>query len=120
MKSNPSLLIIITSPPYNGSDAVWNSLRLAKTSSANDSKVRIFLINEGVDTGRKGLEPPENFFNLAEMLAETAGGGVEIKYCKTCIDRCGVGEGEMIEEIQPGSMAILNEWIMTSDKIVTF
>lgn len=120
MKSNASLLIVISSPPYNGSDSVWNSLRLAKTAAANDSEVKIFLINEGVDTGRTGLKPPENFFNLAEMLAETAKSGVEIKYCKTCIDRCGVGEGEMIEEIQPGSMGILNEWIMTSDKTVTF
>ncbi|MDH5679899.1 MAG: DsrE family protein [Nitrospinota bacterium] len=116
----PSLLIIISSPPYNGSDAAWNSLRLAKTAAAHDDKVRVFLINEGTDIGRQGLQPPENFFNLTEMLAETVAAGVEVQYCKTCIDRCGVGEGEMIQGIAPGSMAILHEWIMTSDKVVTF
>jgi len=115
-----SLLIIISSQPYSGSDAVWNSLRLAKTAAGNDDRVRVFLINEGVDTGRRELEPPENFFNLAETLKEIAAQGVEVKYCKTCIDRCGVGDGEMIEEISPGSMSILHEWIMTSDKVVTF
>ena len=115
-----ALLIIISTPPYNGSDTVWNSLRLAKIATGNDNKVQIFLINDGVDTGRKELKPPENYFNLSEMLNEVARGGAEIKYCKTCIDRCGVGEGEMIEGINPGTMSLLHDWIMTTDKVVTF
>lgn len=118
--SEKSMLIIISSPPYGGSDAVWNSLRLAKTAAGKDDKVRVFLINEGTDTGRKELAPPENFFNLAEMLAEVAKEGAEVLYCKTCIDRCGIGGGEMIDEIKPGSMALLYEWIGDSDKVVTF
>lgn len=118
--NDKSMLIIISSDPYKGSDAAWNALRLAKTARENDLKVKIFLINEGVDTGRKGIRPPENSFDLAEMLKEVAGEGTDVKYCKTCIDRCGIGEGEMIEEMNPGSISILNEWIMTSDKVVTF
>ena len=115
-----TMLIIISSPPYNGSDVAWNALRLAKTALAHNDKVRVFLINEGVDTGRAGIKPPENFFNLAEMLAEAAAAGAEVLYCKTCIDRCGVGEGEMIAGIRPGSMALLHEWIVSSEKVITF
>jgi uncharacterized protein involved in oxidation of intracellular sulfur len=118
--SDNSLLIIISSAPYEGSDVVWNALRLASEAAGKGDSVRIFLINEGVDTGRAGLKPPEKFFDLAEMLADTVEDGVEIKYCKTCIDRCGVGEGDMIKEIQPGSMSILHEWITSSGKAVTF
>lgn len=114
------LLVIISSQPYNGSDAVWNAIRLSKEALNNNNDARIFLINEGVDAGRKGIKPPENSFNLSDMLKEVAIGGGEIKYCKTCIDRCGIGKSEMIDEIEPGSMKILHDWILTSDKVITF
>lgn len=115
-----SLLIIIGSAPYKGSDAIWNALRLANTAMESGNKVRIFLINDGVDTGRKGVKPPENFFDLAEMLREAAISGAEVKYCKTCIDRCGIGVGDMIDETKVGSMKDLHQWIMSSDKSVSF
>lgn len=114
------LLVIISSPPYNGSDAVWNAIRLIKEALNNNNYARVFLINEGVDAGRKGIKPPENFFNLDDMLKEVKLGGGEIKYCKTCIDRCGNGESEMIDEIEPGSMKILHDWTLKSEKVVTF
>ncbi|MGK7346104.1 MAG: DsrE/DsrF/TusD sulfur relay family protein [Candidatus Nitrospinota bacterium M3_3B_026] len=115
-----SLLVIISSPPYEGSDGVWNALRLADTALKNGTKTRVFLINEGVDTGRKGLEPPKNFFDLCEMLTDLVNEGVEVKYCKTCIDRCGIGEGEMTDKIQVGAMKDLYGWILESDRVVTF
>ncbi len=115
-----SLLIIISSAPYGGSDAAWNAIRLAVTARENGSQTRIFLINAGVDAARNGLEPPKGYFNLAAMLAEEAAAGAEIRYCKTCIDRCGIGTGEMIESVRPGSMQILYDWMMVSDKVVTF
>lgn len=104
-----TILLIVSSPPYEGSDVVWNALRLAESTLENGNDVRIFLINEGVDTGRGGLKPPENFFNLAEMLTDIANMGAEVKYCKTCIDRCGIGTGEMIEEIKVGAMKDLHD-----------
>lgn len=115
-----SLLVIISSAPYGGSDAAWNAIRLAVTARENGGQTRIFLINAGVDAARKGLEPPPASFNLAAMLAEEAAAGVEIRYCKTCIDRCGIGMGDMIEAARPGSMQILHDWVMASDKVVTF
>ena len=115
-----SLLIIISCAPYKGSDAAWNALRLANTAIEGGNSVRVFLINEGVDTGRKGLTHPTNDYHLGEMLKEAATAGAEVKYCKTCIDRCGVGTGDMIDEIKVGSMKDLHNWVMTSDKAVSF
>jgi uncharacterized protein involved in oxidation of intracellular sulfur len=115
-----SLLVIIGSAPYGGTDAAWNALRLADTALKMGDAVRIFLINDGVDTGRRELRPPENYFDLVEMLRNAAATGADVKYCKTCIDRCGVGTGDMIDEIKHGSMEILHDWIMSSDRVVTF
>ncbi len=115
-----SLLIIISSEPYAGSDRVWNALRLAETAREEGGATRIFLINEGVDVGRPSLTPPENSFDLCAMLTDLVGKGTVVKYCKTCIDRCGVGEGEMAPELRVGSMKALHKWIVESDRVVTF
>ncbi len=82
--------------------------------------VRIFLINARVDMGRRELRPPENSYDLAEMLRNAAASGAEVKYCRTYIERCGVRAGDMVDEISHGSMAILHDWIMSSYRVVTF
>jgi uncharacterized protein involved in oxidation of intracellular sulfur len=115
-----SLLVIISSPPYAGSDVAWNALRLADTAVGSGVTTRIFLINEGVDTGRVSVTPPTGFFDLCKLLEDIVGKGAEVKYCKTCIDRCGVGTGDMTPGIKVGSMRELNEWVMGSGKVVTF
>ncbi len=117
---NKSLLVVISTAPYGGTDAAWNALRLADTALKKGNAVRIFLINDGVDAGRKELRPPENYFDLCDMLRKAVAAGAEVKYCKTCIDRCGVAAGDMIDEIKHGSMEILHDWIMSSDRVVTF
>ncbi|MBI4829785.1 MAG: DsrE family protein [Nitrospinae bacterium] len=115
-----TLLVIVSSPPYAGSDAAWNALRLAETGLDAGDSVRLFLINEGVDAGRASLTRPEGSFDLCAMLKGLADKGAEIKYCKTCIDRCGVGTGEMAAHVVMGSMKELHRWVMTSDRVVTF
>lgn len=117
---NGSLLIIVSSAPYNGSDTVWNSLRLADTALGDGVHTRIFLINEGVDTARENAELSEGQYNLLQMLRDLASRGAEIKYCKTCVERCGIGEGQIAQEISAGSMKILYDWTMKSDRSVTF
>ncbi len=118
---NPkTILVIVSSAPYKGSDAAWNALRFAETTLENRNNARIFLINDGVDAGRGGLKPPDNFFDLARMLRDVANMGADVKYCKTCIDRCGIGTGEMIGEIKVGSMKDLHDWVVSSDRVVTF
>jgi uncharacterized protein involved in oxidation of intracellular sulfur len=115
-----SLLVILSSAPYAGSDVAWNALRLVDTAVGSGVTTRVFLINEGVDTGRKSVAPPEGFFDLCKMLEDVVAKGAEIKYCKTCIDRCGIGTGDMTPAIKVGSMRELNEWVMGSSKVVTF
>ncbi|MBF0170297.1 MAG: DsrE family protein [Nitrospinae bacterium] len=118
--SEPSLLIILSGEPYAGSDRTWNGLRLAETALGAGAVVRIFLINEGVDAGRPAIVRPENSFDLGAMLTDLVGKGAEVRYCKTCIDRCGVGAGEMAPALLVGSMKGLYQWIAGSDRVVTF
>jgi sulfur relay (sulfurtransferase) complex TusBCD TusD component (DsrE family) len=118
--SASSLLIIISSPPYAGTDRVWNALRLAETAVSSGTATRVFLINDGVDTGRPAAAPPDVEYNLCAILTELVDKGVSVRYCKTCIDRCGVGAGEMAPPLEVGSMKGLHQWIIESDRVVTF
>jgi uncharacterized protein involved in oxidation of intracellular sulfur len=115
-----NLLLILNREPYDGTDVVWNALRLAENSLIAGNKVRIFLLNNGVDLARVGLEPPGDSYDLQKMLIDLINKGVSVKLCKTCIVRCGLDEGETIEEAEIAGMRDLVEWTETSDKIISF
>ena len=51
------LLLVINRAPYDGTDVVWNALRLAATALAEGMQVWLFLINDGVDLAREGVTP---------------------------------------------------------------
>jgi len=97
-----SILIVFNHQPYDGSDVVYNGLRLAKTLQTKDEEVRIFLMNDAVDLAR--------YLN-----------GIELKACGTCQARCGINKNEPYfkDEIK-GTMIDLANWVINSDKILTF
>jgi sulfur relay (sulfurtransferase) complex TusBCD TusD component (DsrE family) len=43
-----------------------------------------------------------------------------VKLCKTCITRCGIGEGGIRPEVKIGTMPELVDWIAESDRVLTF
>lgn len=46
------ILFILNNQPYNGSDKVYNALRLAKDLHKKNEEVKIFLMNDIVDLAR--------------------------------------------------------------------
>lgn len=114
------LLLVIGHAPYDGTDVVWNALRLADTALDENMEVRLFLMNEGVDLARK--EPPqiEAEFDLSGMLRDLAARGAAVKLCQTCLRRCGIGTGSVLPETEPAGMKDLLQWIRSSDRVLTF
>ncbi len=47
-----SILIVFNHQPYDGSDVVYNGLRLAKTLQTKNEEVRTFLMNDAVDLAK--------------------------------------------------------------------
>lgn len=115
-----NLLLILNKEPYDGTDVIWNALRLAENSLVTGNKVRIFLLNNGIDLARVGLDAPKGSYDLQKMLLDLIDKGVSVKLCKTCIVRCGIGEGETIDEAEIAGMRDLVEWTEASDKIISF
>ncbi len=116
------VLIIFNREPYDNTDVTWNGLRLAKTLRKNNVDVRIFLMNDSVDMARDVCKPPENYDqDLSQMLKELIADNVEVKVCGTCMSRCGIHKNHpYFEGAEKSTMQALTEWVIDSDKVLTF
>ena len=115
-----SLLLVINRAPYDGTDVVWNALRLAGSAAEAGMLVRLFLMNDGVDLAREGVTPAGAEFDLQEMLRKLIAGGLEVRLCQTCLTRCGIGKGETMPQAQIAGMKDLVAWVRDSEKVLSF
>ena len=115
-----NILLIINDAPY-GTEKAYNALRLAMTlKKSSEVKVRIFLLGDSVGCAIPGQKAPSGYYNIEIMLRSVIAKGVEVKACGMCLEAQGLKNLDLIEEIQPGNMAELSEWVKDSDKIITF
>ena len=116
------ILIIFNREPYDNTDITWNALRLAATLREKGKEVRIFLMNDSVDMARDICKPPENYDqNLSQMLKDLIADNVSVKVCGTCMARCGIYKNHpYFEGAEHSTMAALADWVIESDKILTF
>ena len=116
------ILIIFNREPYDSTDVTWNGLRLAGQLTKNGRQVRIFLMNDAVEMARGECKPPEGYDqDLSKMLKDLIAQGVLVKACGTCMARCGLHKNKpYFEGIEKSTMQALSEWVVDSDKIITF
>lgn len=114
--------IVLNHQPYDGSDITWNALRLADTLHKNGEDVNIFLMNDAVDLARdKSMKPQSYDYDLVDMLKKMYADGVKLQACGTCNARCGIFKNEpYFDENISSTMQILAEWVIKSDKVLTF
>jgi uncharacterized protein involved in oxidation of intracellular sulfur len=115
----PSVLIILSHGPFDG-DTTWNALRLASTLVERKAAVRIFIMNDAIDVVRRGAIPAGAEVDLQAMLRDLLPRGCRIKICTTCVNRCGIGHGDVIPEAIMATMGDLASWITESDRVVVF
>ena len=118
-KAPPSVLIILSDAPFEG-DATWNALRLASTLLDQGAGVRLFVMNDAIDLVRAGAAPEGSEFDLQLMLRALLVRGAQLKICTTCVNRCGIGQGEVIPEAIMATMADLAAWVVDSERAVVF
>ncbi len=115
-------LIIFNREPYDNTDVTWNGLRLAETLRKNNHEIRIFLMNDSVDMARDVCKPPQGYDqDLSQMLKDLIANGVTVKVCGTCVARCGIYKNHpYFQGAQKSTMGELAEWVIDSDKVLTF
>ncbi len=116
------ILIIFNREPYDSTDVTWNALRLAETLRKKGAEIRIFLMNDAVDMARDACKPPANYDqDLSDMLKQLIANNVEVKVCGTCMARCGIYKNHpYFDGAEKSTMAALSEWVIDSDKVLTF
>jgi len=114
-------LMIFNHAPYDGTDLTWNALRLAGKLREDGASVRIFLMNDAVDLARDGVPMPEGSSDLVQMTKDLIASGVPVKVCGTCQMRCGINRGQpYYEGAQKSTMGELSQWVLDSDRVLTF
>ena len=113
---------ILNHQPYDGSDVTWNALRLAKTLHKSGESVNIFLMNDAVDLARNKTPKPENYeYDLVDMLKNMYADGIKLQVCGTCNTRCGIFKNEpYFDEEISSTMQVLADWVIESDKLLSF
>ncbi|MBN1398889.1 MAG: DsrE family protein [Bacteroidetes bacterium] len=116
------ILIIFNREPYDNTDVTWNGLRLAETLRKNGQDVRIFLMNDSVDMARDVCKPPQGYDqDLSHMLKDLIAKGAPVKVCGTCMARCGIYKNHpYFEGANKATMGELADWVVDSDKVITF
>jgi uncharacterized protein involved in oxidation of intracellular sulfur len=114
-----NLLLILNKRPYDGTDVIWNALRLVSSSIDVNIFVNIFSMNESVELACSGLEKTENY-DLQDMLLSSISKGAKVKVCGTCLKRAGLKEEDVIKGIDVAIMTDLVDWIKNADKVLTF
>jgi len=114
--------MIFNREPYDSTDVTWNGLRLAIKLLEAGQEVRIFLMNDSVDMARDVCKPPESYDqDLSQMLKELIAEDVTVKVCGTCMARCGIHKNHpYFDGANKATMPELAEWVIDSDKIMTF
>jgi uncharacterized protein involved in oxidation of intracellular sulfur len=116
------ILLIFNREPYDNTDVTWNGLRLAGKLTEGGQEVRIFLMNDAVDMARDACRPPEGYDqDLSKMLKELIGQGVTVKVCGTCMARCGIHKNQpYFDGAEKSTMQALSDWVVDSDKVISF
>jgi uncharacterized protein involved in oxidation of intracellular sulfur len=115
------VLIIINDAPY-GTEKAYNGLRLANqlNKAHEDVEVRIFLMADAASCAVAGQNTPNGYYNIERMMKFSINKGTKVKICGNCAEARGLKNVQMIEGADISTMAELTEWVVDSDKVVTF
>lgn len=115
------ILILINDAPY-GTEKAYNALRLAMQLGKDHAEVevRVFLMADAANCAIANQNTPSGYYNIERMLKATIAKGAKVKICGGCADARGLKNIPFIEGTEISTMAELTNWVVESDKVVTF
>jgi uncharacterized protein involved in oxidation of intracellular sulfur len=115
------VLIIINDAPY-GSEKAYNAMRMAMTLQKDhaDVEVRVFLMADAVTCALCNQTTPQGYYNLERMFKAVIAKGGQVKACGTCSDARGIRGLTLVEGIEISTMSQLTQWVVESDRMLTF
>lgn len=84
------------------------------------AEIRVFLMADTVTAALPGQTTPQGYYNIERMLKAVVGKQGHMKACGTCPAARGLDRLGLIEGIEVSTMSQLAQWVMDSDKVLTF
>jgi uncharacterized protein involved in oxidation of intracellular sulfur len=114
-----TITIIVNNSPYGGENT-YNALRTVMTLQKRENvKVNLFLFADATYCALPGQTTPDGYYNIERMFRGIARKG-KIGACGTCMKARGLAGQKLVEGVNSSSMEELADWILASDKILTF
>ena len=115
------ILILINDASY-GTEKAYNALRLAMQLGKDheSAEVRVFLMADAANCALANQNTPNGYYNIERMLKAILSKGAKVKICGSCADARGLKAAQLIEGTEISTMAELTNWVVDSDKVITF
>ena len=115
------ILIIINDAPY-GTEKAYNALGIANQLNKDnpDVEVRIFLIADVANCAIAGQTTPNGYYNIERMLKLSLNNGAKVKICGSCAEARRLINLSLIKGAEISNLAELTNWVLDSDKVLTF
>jgi len=115
------ILILINDAPY-GTEKAYNALRLANQLGKDHEtvEVRIFLMADAANCAIANQKTPNGYYNIERMMKFALNKGAKVKVCGSCAEARGLKTVQLIEGTEISTMAELTNWVVDSDKVITF
>ena len=115
------VLILINDAPY-GTEKAYNALRLAMNlqRTQSDVDVRVFLMVDSVTCALGDQSTPDGHYDIEKMLKAVLAKGGQVRICGTCASARGIRDLPLIEGTEMSKMDNLSQWVVDSDRVVTF
>lgn len=83
-------------------------------------EVRIFLIADGANCAIANQTTPNGYYNIERMVKLSLNKGAKVKICGSCAEARGLNNVQLIEGTEISNLAELTNWVVDSDKVLTF
>ena len=113
-------LFILNDSPY-GTERCFNALRLAQAllKTEPEPEVTVFLMADAVVCAKAGQITPNGYYNLERMIKGVLR-QAKVVLCGTCMDARGLGDQELVEGTERGTMPQLAQLTTEVDKVLVF
>jgi tRNA 2-thiouridine synthesizing protein D len=120
-----TITVAVGDPPY-GRQRVYTALRFSLVALHEGHQVNLFLFEDAVFAAKRGQKPPEmpvgeaGMPNCEQLLGAAMQEGLTVKSCRVCSAERGLRSEEMLAGVESASMLDLVNWVVQSDRTVSF
>jgi tRNA 2-thiouridine synthesizing protein D len=121
-----TIAVVVGEPPY-GKERAYSTMRFVLAALHEGHSVNLFLFEDAVFVAKKGQKPPEmpalldeRMPNCEELLRAAIKEGARVKICGVCASERSLSQSEMLEGAEIASMRDLVQWVLDSDKVISF